>query len=131
MPRGKKQCPKCQAEVGPRLRKCECGHEFEFKIGKEPKAQRKASPLALPPVGEPVKRKPPKLHAIENPLEGLTDDPPSIVAVTDRDELKAFIGQLKSAYERSDNNGGGYGAFLHHKSGTLHVNVVLKMRLPD
>lgn len=30
--RGSKVCPKCQKSVGPRLRVCECGHEFAFKI---------------------------------------------------------------------------------------------------
>jgi len=28
MPRGKKTCPKCNAEHGPRTHKCDCGHEF-------------------------------------------------------------------------------------------------------
>lgn len=28
MPRGKKTCPKCNAEHGPRTHKCGCGHEF-------------------------------------------------------------------------------------------------------
>lgn len=28
MPRGKKTCPKCSKEHGPRTHKCDCGHEF-------------------------------------------------------------------------------------------------------
>jgi len=32
-PRGRKACPECEALVGLRTRKCECGHEFEIKNG--------------------------------------------------------------------------------------------------
>lgn len=29
MPRGKKTCPECNKETGPRTLKCECGHDFK------------------------------------------------------------------------------------------------------
>lgn len=28
MPKGKKVCPKCKSELGVRVKKCDCGHEF-------------------------------------------------------------------------------------------------------
>lgn len=28
MPKGKKNCPKCKSELGVRVKKCDCGHEF-------------------------------------------------------------------------------------------------------
>ena len=111
MPRGKKSCPKCNASVGPRLRVCECGHEFAFKQG------------------SPSRRKPPAIPGREKPREDLSDDPSTVVGVTDRDELREFIQQLQSCYDRSHANGGGYSAFLHHKTGKLEVDVCLEMKL--
>ena len=118
MPRGKKSCPKCNAFVGPRLKVCACGYEFEFKQKAE----------SRPPV-----RLPPKIPSKVEPSEDATpsaDLPEKIsVTITDRDELKQFIAQLKSCYTRSDHNGGGYAAFLHHKQGVLQVDVCLQMRI--
>lgn len=123
MPRGFKSCLKCHKSVGPRTKVCECGHNFTFKPGKEPKAPN--VPSRVPP-HIPKRGSPPQ---VKKPLENLSDDPPKVIAVTDRDEVQEFIQQLKSCYERSHRNGGGYSAFLHHKTGTLQVDVCLKMRL--
>ena len=114
MPRGKKSCPKCHASVGPRLRVCECGYEFAFKAKPDP-------PRPLPPTI------PPKVAPTETPADtsGVT-----AVTITDRGKLGSFIKDLKSCYERSDYNGGGYATYLHHKHGTLRVDVCLMMRLP-
>ena len=110
MPRGKKSCPECHASVGPRLAVCECGHEFTFKQGKAPKAKRAALTLERPP-------------------EALTENPSEIVGTGDRDALQSFINQIQECYVNSDHNGGCYSAFLHHKNGTLQVQVQLSMRL--
>ena len=106
MPRGKKICPKCQAEVGPRLRVCDCGHEFPFK-GKTTR----------------------KRQSVEHPFEALTEKPSDVIGVADRGELKAFIGQLQTCYDDSNRSGGCYSAFLRHKKGTLQIEVWLEMRL--
>ena len=123
MPRGKKSCPQCKVLVGPRLKVCQCGFEFTFKQKVEPRP-----PVRLPP------RVPPKIPPKVEPSDEATpsNDPPEKiqVTITDRDELKQFIAQLKSCYARSDYNGGGYAAFLHHKQGVLQVDVCLEMRIP-
>lgn len=122
MPRGKKSCPKCNALVGPRLRVCACGHAFAFKSKAEVEA-----PLRPPPKLPRKDSRPPQ---VEKPFENLSDDLPKVIVVTDRDEVRAFIQQLKSCYDRSNANGGGYAAFLHHKTGKLQVDVCLEMRIP-
>ena len=43
--RGKKQCPKCQAYLGARQAKCECGHEFPVKA--RTARGRQLDPMAL------------------------------------------------------------------------------------
>lgn len=112
MPRGKKTCPKCQAEVGPRLAVCECGHEFEFKHGKAPRAKRER--LAMP--------------QIEKPFEALTPDPSEVVGVCDREALDSFIEQLQTCRDDSLGNGGCYSAFLHCKGGhVIQVEVWLSV----
>lgn len=111
--RGHKVCPGCQAEVGPRTKTCVCGHEFTFKQGKTPKKKREA--LQLPPT--------------EKPFEALTENPSEVVGISDREALKSFIKQLQACYENSNRNGGCYSSFLHHKVGTLQVDVWLSMRL--
>ena len=128
MPRGKKTCPQCNASVGPRLRVCECGHEFAFKQKIETQGPVRDLTSAETPVRLPPKI-PPKASVV--PVEKLSDDPPKIVAITDRQELTAFIAQLQDSYTKSDRSGGGYSAFLHHKHGTLQVHVCLTMRLPQ
>jgi hypothetical protein len=113
MPRGKKSCPECHALVGPRLAVCECGYKFAFKQGKAPKRKREALPL---PPGK-------------KPFEALTENPSEVVGISDREALKSFIRQLESCYTDSNRNAGCYSAFLHHKHGTLQVEVALEMRL--
>ena len=112
MPKGKKSCPKCNASVGPRLQVCECGYEFVFKQS------------------SPLQREPPAIPGREKPREDLSDNPSIVVGVTDRDDLRSFIQQLQSCYDRSNANGGGYSAFLSHKHGKLEIDVCLEMRLP-
>jgi len=112
MPRGKKTCPECNAQVGPRLAVCECGFEFTFKHGKSPK--RSKAPKAIP---------------VEKPFEALTENPVEVVGVKDRSELADFINQLQTCFKDSDRQGGCYSAFLHHQTGTLQVEVWFEMRL--
>ena len=107
MPRGKKSCPECQALVGPRLRVCECGFEFVFKPGKAPK-------------------KPRVKLSLDKPHEKLTENPSEVVGISDRDALDSFIEQLKDCRNSSSRAGGCYTSFLHHKQGTLAVEVWLK-----
>ena len=113
MPRGKKSCPECHASVGPRLAVCECGHKFTFKQGKAPKRKREA--LSLP---------------VEKPFEALTPEPSEVVGISDREALKSFIEQIQACQKDSNRTGGCYSAFLHHKQGTLQVEVWLDMVLP-
>ena len=47
MPKGFKQCPKCNVQVGPRLRICECGHTFVPKGRRVPAENPTGNP---PPV---------------------------------------------------------------------------------
>ena len=110
MPKGKKSCPKCYKLCGPRLAKCECGHEFEFQPGRAPKRKRTA--LSLP---------------VEKPFEALTENPPEVVGISDREALDSFIQQLRDCRDRSDHEGGCYSAFLHHKHGDLQVEVWLSI----
>lgn len=122
MPRGKKSCPECHGMCGPRLRICTCGHEFAFK-----QKVKSRPPVQLSP------RIPPKIPAkvtLRSDDTTPSNDPPKVIVVIDRDEVQEFLQQLKSCYDRSHHNGGGYSAFLHHKTGTLQVDVCLKMRLP-
>lgn len=46
MPRGKKTCPKCNAEHGPRTHKCDCGHDF-FAAKNDGPAPVKSSGLTI------------------------------------------------------------------------------------
>ena len=108
MARGKKTCPECQAEVGPRTAECECGYVFPFAKGKAPKGR---------------KPKPPQ---VEKPFEALTEDPSEVIGVTDREALDSFIDQLQTCRDESRNTGGVYSAFLHHRTGTLRVEVGLR-----
>lgn len=114
MPRGKKQCPQCNALVGPRLRVCECGHEFTFKPGKAPKAKQKR-------IAE--------IPQVEKPFEALTENPSETVGIKDRESLRSFIEQLQTCSANSDGTGGCYSAFLHHEHGTLEVQVWFPMVL--
>lgn len=118
MPRGKKSCPQCNASVGPRLRICQCGYEFAFKQKAESTAPRRSPP------------KIPSKVALRSDDATPSDDPPKVIVVTDRDEVQGFIQQLKSCYDRSNRGGGGYSSFLHHKYGTLQIDVCLEMILP-
>ena len=113
MPRGKKSCPECHAEVGPRLAVCECGFEFTFNQGKAP-GKRKAP-------------RPPKVGTPHEPTED--DEVPAIVSAGDRGELDSFIAQLQACRDESNRSGGCYSAFLRHKFGTLKVEVYFPMRL--
>ncbi len=113
MPKGKKQCPECQAYVGPRLAVCECGYAFTFKTGKAPKAQRvRTAELAVPG---------------EKPVEP-TPDPSEVVGVNDRDALDSFIKQIKDCRDRA-NGGGVYSAFLHCKGDhVIQIEVQFPIR---
>ena len=112
MPRGKKQCPKCEALVGPRLAVCECGHEFTFEQGKAPTGKQKA-----------------RATQVEKPFENLTENASEVLGVNDRDALRSFIEQLQSCQADSNRTGGCYSAFLHHKHGTTQIEVWLPLRL--
>ena len=52
------------------------------------------------------------------------------MGINDREALDSLIEQLQACREASDNNGGCYSAFVHHKTGTIQIEVWLKMRLP-
>ncbi len=104
MPRGKKTCPECEAEWGPRTKVCECGHEFSFNA---PKGKKKA------PKTEPAT---------------LTEEASIVVGIGDREDLNNFIDQLRAADSSSRQNGGMYSAFLHHKKGVLQVEVQLSVK---
>lgn len=106
--KGKKKCPLCGAEAGPRLKVCggwQCGHVFAVK--RKGPSRRKRTPLT----------------EVENPHENLTENPPPTVGVSSRDALDTFIEQLQAARDASDRTGGCYSAFLHHKTGILQVDV--------
>ncbi len=112
MARGHKTCPECNAQVGPRTKKCSCGHEFVFKPGKAPRAKR--GRLELPQV--------------EKPFEALTETPSEVVGIDDREALDSFIEQLQACREDSLGNGGCYSAFLHCKGDhTIQVEVYLSV----
>jgi hypothetical protein len=112
--RGHKTCPKCQIEVGPRTKICpQCKHEFVFGPGKAP--SRKTRNRAVP---------------VEKPFEALTENPSEIIGVNDREALDSFITQLQSCRADSNRGGGCYSAFLHHKHGTLQVEIWFTMELP-
>ena len=173
MPRGKKQCPKCQVLVGPRTYTCACGHVFIVKgqaPAKAPAAAaakalvaRMAPPRRTPTVAEDAadavraaagKRKkgggigpqpatqiqpwqpplPPRRGKkgapprIEKPFEGLSESPATVIGITDREALDSFLKQLQDCRSHSDLSGGCYSAFLHHRHGTLRVEVWLTMQ---
>ena len=112
MPRGKKICPECNAQVGPRLAVCGCGHAFTFKQGKGPKAKRvRTAELAVPS---------------ETPTK-LTVSPSEVVGLSDREALDSFIEQIKACRRDSAFNGGCYSCFLHHKQGVLQIEIQLKV----
>jgi len=53
------------------------------------------------------------------------------VVANDEDELRAFIGALNDAADKSRYSGGGYAAFFHAKDGTiLQVDVQFPYKLP-
>lgn len=113
MPRGKKSCPKCGALVGPRLRVCECGHEFAFK--------QKEAPSRLPP------RIPPKATPLPQPDE----HGKRTVVVNDEPKLRQFITALKDAANKCRHSGGGYAVFLPLKDGTtLQIDIQFPYELP-
>jgi hypothetical protein len=60
MPKGKKICPQCQAELGVRTKVCECGHEFVIKSSKQGRAH-----------GPPIKTKTHPLAQTYVPTPGL------------------------------------------------------------
>lgn len=109
MPRGKKICPECGAPTGPRTTVCQCGHHFQFAEGKAPKTcKTKAT-------------RPPEQDKLS---PGVTaEDAPEIVQISDRQALDSFIESLKMCRTDSNRNGGCFSAFLHHKHGTLQVEV--------
>ena len=107
IPRGKKSCPECHAPVGPRLRKCECGHEFEFKSGVS-----KAS----------------RVERVEKPHKNLTENASEVIGIRDREALDSFIDQLNRCRSDSVQRGGCYSAFLHHEHGVVRVEVWLSPR---
>ncbi len=112
MPKGKKQCPECQAYVGPRLAVCECGYAFTFKTGKAPKAQRVRTAELAVPSGKPTE---------------LTVNPSEVVGLSDREALDSFIEQIKDCRGYAE-KGGCYSAFLHHKLGVIQIEVQFPIR---
>ena len=107
MPRGKKICPECNAQVGPRLAVCGCGHAFTFKQGKGPKAKRVRTAELAVPSDEPSEPSP---------------DPSEVVSVNDRETLDSFITQIQDCRENAK-KGGVYSAFLHHKFGVIQIEI--------
>ena len=113
MARGKKTCPSCKAEVGPRLAVCECGHEFAFKSGKKPGGRQ--TPRSVP---------------VEKPFENLTEEPTEILGIDNRSALRSFIEQLEACESDSNRTGGCYSAFAHCRGDhTIQIEVYLPMRL--
>ena len=112
MGKGKKTCPECSAELGVRTKICSCGHEFAFKH-----------------TGARLKKGPPTPPRSEKPFENLTENPPEVVGINDRVALESFIEQLQACGSNSDNTGGCYSAFLHHRNGVLQVEVGFPLRL--
>lgn len=113
----RKRCPKCDTVTLASTAKCECGHKF-ISGGADPPWDKKTP--------RPPKKKgaPPK---IAKPFEGLTASPAEVVGIQDREALKSFIKQLQECYKHSDYSGGCYSAFLHHRHGTLRVEVWLTL----
>lgn len=111
MPKGRKTCPDCDAEVGCRKKSCGCGYEFPIKSsgGKRSVKQNQAVETDSTPVDQAVT--------------------PEIVCVNDEQAIDPFIAQLKDAAVGSKRTGGAYSAFLHHRDGTLQVEVGFPMRL--
>jgi len=56
MPKGKKTCPSCKKEVGPRTKQCSCGHKFIFNSTK-PKQQQKKKLKSKPKIQKKIKKK--------------------------------------------------------------------------
>jgi hypothetical protein len=46
-----KTCPTCQKQVGPRTRKCECGHEFNIAVSS---ATASSQPMSVDPLNEQI-----------------------------------------------------------------------------
>lgn len=110
-----KECPDCGLVVAIDRAECDCSFKF-------------ASGGNEPPWDKPTPRPPKKKGApprIEKPFEGLTASPAEVVGTRDREALDSFIKQLQACYKHSDYSGGCYSAFLHHRHGTLRVEVWL------
>lgn len=99
--------------------------EIEAKHG-DKKGHGEDGGIVLP--DKPQKRAPKKKGAppkVKDGLANLSEPPVSIVGVTDRKALASFIKQLKACSAHSDYHGGCYSAFLHHRNGTLRVEIML------
>ena len=51
MPKGKKSCPKCNLELGVRVQKCDCGHEFSKTISPVPASDQ---PMTIEPLDKRI-----------------------------------------------------------------------------
>ncbi len=133
MPAGKKQCPKCDEFVGPRLKKCECGHEFVFKV-------KKSAPGTVPPpivtaTPEGARYSTPRRRPPPLPTKAAPDDRPMteksakhVFRIKDRTLLKDFLWELRSARGESERTGGMYSAFLYLENGdSIQFEVWLPM----
>ena len=138
-PRGQKCCPECETATGPRTKICQCGHVF---IPPKPAA----FPVPTTPWAKGVKRTPPKLGSgtvvvpTPNPtvqkLQDYSvtgtirdDNSPLVVRANDKAAILKFAADLKQGVTDSEHNGGLFTVFLHHKHGTLAVEVGLPLRL--
>ena len=110
MAKGKKTCPECGAEVGCRLRVCECDFKFPIKDHKQPSKKTANQP-------------------VQKEVSEATEIAPEIVCVSDPDALKRFVAQIKEAAYSARHHGGVYSAFLHHKHGVVQVEVYFPLQL--
>ena len=115
MPRGKKTCPKCGAEVGPRLKVCACGHEFVFKNTTMRTAKNNVDtptphvPPRVPPRVPPKPKPKPKVDSAEGADKNCQI---ILIKATDREAVGKFIADLKLCSVQSRRQGGAYSAFL-------------------
>ena len=106
MPRGFKVCPECEAQLGPRTKVCECGHEFAFAAACRKRASKATA--TTPSV--------------------LTRDPSEVIRVTDPSDVAGLIEQLKACHEAGLQTGGCYSAFIPHKRGKLQIEMQFPTR---
>lgn len=72
MPKGKKNCPKCNLELGVRVQKCDCGHEFSKTTSAVPASNQ---PMVLAPLDKRIAESVGNVRNIISKVENRISDP--------------------------------------------------------